>query len=134
MLTAQTEIRVRYAETDAMGVVYHANYLTWFEMARVELLDDLGVTYKSLEDEGYILPVLDAQLNYRAPAKFDDRLLVRAIISEKPRMKIAIAYEVLREDHIICTGKTVHAFLQKDMSPTRPPKHFSKAVEKHFIS
>lgn len=132
MITAETQIRVRYAETDAMGVVYHANYLAWFEMARIEMLDKMGIPYKSLEEEGYLLPVLDAQLAYKSPARFDDRLTIEAKITEPPRMKIAIEYAVRRDDTLLCTGKTVHAFLTKNLLPTRPPKRFVELAKGYF--
>ena len=74
MLSATTEIRVRYAETDKMGVVYHANYFVWFEAARIQLLDDLGLPYNDLEERGYLLPVLECGAKFLQPAHFDDRL------------------------------------------------------------
>ena len=80
MLYATTEIRVRYAETDKMGVVYHANYFVWFESVRIQLLDDLGLPYNDLEERGYFLPVLECRAKFLQPAHFDDRLTVTVAI------------------------------------------------------
>ena len=78
MITATTSIRVRFAETDAMGVVYHANYLPWCESARIALIASIGLSYRKMSDSGYHLPVVEAHLNYKHPAKFDDLVTVRA--------------------------------------------------------
>ena len=80
-----------------MGIVYHANYFTWFEIARIDLLDSVGCPYKALEKEGFLLPVLEINARYQAPAGFDDVLDVEATISEVPRVKIRIDYRVLRD-------------------------------------
>ena len=132
MITSQTDIRVRYAETDAMGFVYHGNYLPWFELSRVEMLDSLGYPYKQLESEGYLLPVLDVHIRYRRPARFDDRVTVKVIVKEKPIVKIHCEYEITRGDELLVTGATKHAFINPQGEPVRPPKALMTLMGKHF--
>ena len=98
MLSASVEVRVRYEETDKMGIVYHANYFTWFEIARIELLDVLGCPYLSLEEDGLYLPVLSCKADFRSPAHFDDRLRVVVKIEDSPLVRIRAGYEVFREE------------------------------------
>ncbi len=132
MITSQTDIRVRYAETDGMGFVYHANYLPWFELTRVEMLDTLGYPYKQLEAEGYLLPVLEVKMNYKRPAKFDDRVTVQVTVREKPIVKIHCEYEVRRGDELLVTGSTKHAFINPQGEPVRPPKALMALMAKCF--
>ena len=124
MIETCAEIRVRYAETDQMGVVYHANYLPWFESARIQMLDELGLTYKKLEEEGYMLPVLDCQLSYRKPARFDDRIKVYARVTEAPRARLKVSYEVYREETLLVTGSTTHTFINPEGRLIRPHPRF----------
>lgn len=128
MIISETEIRVRYAETDKMGFVYHGNYLTWFEVARVRLLDDLNCPYADLEEEGYFLPVLKADLRYRKPLTFDDRAMVRVFLRERPGLRIALDYEVVSREEVCTTGHTLHAFIDPKGKPKKPPTRFLEAV------
>ena len=96
MISASVEVRVRYAETDKMGIVYHANYLTWFEIARIELLDKIGCSYLSLENAGFFLPVLSCRVDFRKPAQFDDRLRIDARIDTASSVRMEAEYEVFR--------------------------------------
>jgi len=121
MISATVPIRVRYAETDGMGVAYHANYLAWFEVARTQLLEDLGVSYRRLEEDGYLLPVVEASLKYFAPSRYDDRLEVLARVAEPPRARIRIEYEVRRDGKLLVSGFTVHGFMNRDGMPLKPP-------------
>lgn len=132
MIETSSEVRVRYQETDAMGIVYHANYLTWFEIARVDMLDKLNVPYRELEAQGYLLPVLEASLKYKKPAKFDDRLTVSASIRELPSVRITVYYEVRRGNERLASGGTMHAFIGKDGYPVKPPDAFMEKVSEHF--
>lgn len=132
MIETSIEIRVRYQETDAMGAVYHANYLSWFDMARIEMLDILGVPYRNLEEKGYFLPVLEVSLKYKKPARFDDRLKIVASIREIPSVRIRVHYEVLRGNELIAMGNTMHAFVGKDGYPVKPPDAFMQKVSEHF--
>ncbi len=132
MLKTEAKIRVRFSETDAMGVVYHANYLPWFEVARTQLLAKLGMPYRELQDNGFLLPVLEVSVKYRVPAHFGDDIVVRAMMKEMPRVKIKIEYEVLRGDEVLTTGMTLHAFMNRDSQAIRPPKFFTETIEKAF--
>lgn len=132
MITSVLDVRVRYAETDQMGFVYHGNYFTWFEAARIQMLDDMGIPYKTIEAEGAFLPVLTAHADYRMPATFDDRLKIHTTITEKPRLRIRIDYRVTRADEELATGYTLHAFIDNEGRPTRPPKAFTVAVGRYF--
>ena len=134
MIESITKIRVRFGETDGMGIAYHGNYFHWFEVARIDLLDHIGVTYKSLEKEGYILPVLEAQAKYHRSAFFDDRLLITAQTQPFSRLKLSIHYQIKSSNTLICQGKTLHAFLDsKSHKPTKPPKRFLDALAKKGI-
>ena len=129
MLSASVEVRVRYGETDKMGIVYHANYLTWFEIARIELLDSIGCPYGSLEDAGFFLPVLSCRVDFRKPAHFDDRLRVVVRIASSSSVRIEAEYEVFREeDDLLATGETTHAFVSGEGKVVRPPSSFLERV------
>ena len=117
---------VRYGETDQMGVVHHSNYLRYFEVARLEWLSALGVSYTSMEKEGLIMPVIDVKVTYKTPALFDDSLTIYVFLSELPRVKIIFLYEIKNQkDEIVCTGETTLAFLNaKTRKPVRCPEEF----------
>jgi acyl-CoA thioester hydrolase len=124
MISTRAQITVRYAETDMMGIVYHANYLPWFEVARTQLLREQGFPYRQLETDGYRLPVLEVAAKYRRPALYDDTLTIVATIREKPLLRIRIDYEVFRGDELLATGQSAHAFCDLTGRPTRPPAAF----------
>jgi acyl-CoA thioester hydrolase len=107
---SETTIRVRYAETDQMGVVYHSNYLIWFEVGRVELCRHLGFEYKQMETEDSFLVVADAHCRYKRPARFDDLLVVRAWVAQSQRRTVRFEYEILDQKtrEVIATGHTTH--------------------------
>ncbi|TCS83580.1 acyl-CoA thioesterase [Tepidibacillus fermentans] len=116
-----TEIRVRYQETDQMGVVYHANYLVWFEVARTELVRALGVDYRKLEKMGLYLPVVDVSCQYKLSAKYDDEIIVRSRIAEYSSLRLTMEYEVIRKEDgkLLATGKTKHVWLDQEYRPVR---------------
>jgi len=124
MLSASVEVRVRYEETDKMGIVYHANYFTWFEIARIELLDAMGCPYRSLEEDSLFLPVLSCQADFHLPAHFDDRLRIVVRIEDFPMVRIKANYEVMRGEQVLATGETTHAFVTVDGKVVRPPETF----------
>ena len=124
MLSASAEVRVRYEETDKMGVVYHANYLTWFEVARVNLLDLIGCPYKSLEQEGFYLPVLSCKVDFLLPAHFDDKLEVVVKIEDFPGVRLRATYLVYRQKELLGKGETTHAFVSSAGKVVRPPSSF----------
>lgn len=121
------EYRVPYADTDQMGVVYYANYLVLFERARNELMRENGYTYKRIEDEGWMLPVVHAELNYKKPAKYDDLLEVTAWVSAQKGVRVEISCEVRRkgEEEILVSGFTRHCFVSTEtFRPIPPPEAF----------
>ena len=134
MIRNETSIRVRYIETDAMGFAHHANYLAWFEHSRIEFMDALNMPYKDMEANGYLLPVLGANLKYKKPAHFDDQLTVVCMAREKPRIRLTMEYEVYRDQTLIATGSTEHAFMNPEGQPIRPPQAFLELFEKHLKS
>jgi acyl-CoA thioester hydrolase len=120
----EARLRVIYGDTDQMGVVYYANYFRYFEFARSEFLRAKGGAYRQFESEGVFLPVVDAQCTYKASAKYDDLLLIRARISEVRRASLIFTYEIFRDEDalLLCTGTTVHACVGKDGRPIRMPE------------
>ena len=125
MIQSRAKVTVRYAETDMMGVVYHGSYLPWFEIGRTTLLKEMGLSYRQLEADGYRLPVLEVSAKYFRPALYDDELTIVTTMSEKPLLRIRLEYEVRRGEELLATGMTVHAFIDRDGKPVRPP---AKAV------
>ena len=106
--------RVRYAETDQMGVVYHGNYAQYFELGRVEWLRNMGITYKSMEDHGIMLPVISLHIDYKKSALYDDLLTVRTRLKSIPMVKIEFDYDLLNEaGELLATANTVLAFMDK---------------------
>jgi acyl-CoA thioester hydrolase len=121
MIRSRSAVTVRYAETDMMGVVYHANYLPWFEIGRTGLLKEIGISYRDLETAGYRLPVLELAAKYLRPARYDDLLEVITVLREKPLVRIRLEYEVKRGEELLATGSTVHAFIDREGGIVRPP-------------
>lgn len=132
VIVSRTQVTVRYAETDMMGVVYHGNYLPWFEIGRTTLLKEMGLPYRQLEDDGYRLPVLEVGAKYLRPAVYDDTLTIVTTLREKPLLRIRLEYEVRRGDELLATGFTVHAFIDREGKPVRPPAKAVKAFEAAF--
>ena len=126
-----TEVRVRYAETDQMGIVYYANYLVWFEIGRVELLRSLGLAYSQLEkDHQCILPVVEATCRYKSPALYDDQILIETRPSLLRRSVLKFAYRILRkgedggEPKLLAEGETVHVVCDDQLNKKPlPPEH-----------
>jgi acyl-CoA thioester hydrolase len=117
------ELRVRYPEVDRMGVAHHANHFIWFEIGRTELMRSRGVTYRSLEDEGILLPVIEASCAYHAPARYDDLLRVRTRIESATAVRIAFEYRIEHEadGRLLATGATRHASVDCGGRPRRLP-------------
>jgi acyl-CoA thioester hydrolase len=124
MIQSRVQVTVRYAETDMMGIVYHANYLPWFEVARTALLREQGFPYRQLETDGYRIPVLEVSAKFVRPALYDDTLTVVATMKEKPLLRIRLEYEVFRGEELLATGHSSHAFCDLHGRPTRPPAAF----------
>ena len=119
-----SRVRVRYAETDQMGVVYYANYLVWFEVARTDLLRESGWNYREMEGDGFSLPVIEARCAYLQSAKYDDELEVRTTGGMVSPVRMKFNYEVVRTaDHgVMAVGSTVHATLDRAGKPCRLPE------------
>jgi len=122
-LESTSRVRVRYAETDAMGVVYYANYLLWFEVGRTDLLRGAGWSYREMEADGYLLPVLEAHCEYRQPARYDDELDVKTTGTLVSPVRVKFVYDVVRsaDDVRLATGYTVHASIDRGGRPCRLP-------------
>ena len=114
MLSGETTIRVRYAETDRMGLLHHANYLIYFEQARTELLRDQGKTYKDVEDAGFFLVLTKFEVKYRSPAKYDDLLTIRTTVTRTTPIRIEHRYEVLCENRLIAEGSSTLACVDRE--------------------
>ena len=121
--SSATVVRVRYAETDKMGVVYYANYLVWFEVGRADLLRSLGWTYREMEHAGISLPVIEAHCLYQRPARYDDELEIRTTGRMLSAVRMEFSYEVRRvgDGLVAASGKTVHAALDSSGRPCRLP-------------
>jgi acyl-CoA thioester hydrolase len=123
-----SHVRVRYAETDQMGVVYYANYLVWFEVARTDWLRAAGLTYRELEAEGLFLPVIEARCEYRAPARYDDLLAVEATARLVSPARLAFDYAVTGPGGLVAGGLTVHALLDGRGRPVRVPPRIKDLI------
>jgi acyl-CoA thioester hydrolase len=134
MYVSQTQVRVRYGETDQMGYVYYGNYAMYFEVGRVEGLRQLGLSYKELEEMGVMLPVLENKSKYFSAALYDDLLKIVTTIREKPGVRIKFEYEIFNEKgNLIHQGETILAFVdKKNGRPCRPPKAFQDILEPFF--
>ena len=123
MPTSVTTLRVRYAETDQMGVVYYANYLVWFEVARADLLRSLGWTYREMEETGVMLPVIEAHCEYKRPARYDDEVAIETtgVILSPVRMEFQYRVTVRGQADVAAIGRTVHAATTPDGRPCRLP-------------
>jgi acyl-CoA thioester hydrolase len=130
MIAATFRVRVRYAETDQMGVVYYANYFIWFEVGRTELLRSLGGTYKDLEAEGIFLPVIDASCHYAQAGRYDDELEIQTHGVLLSPVRVQFDYTVVRLADCItlATGRTVHAALNQRGRPCRLPERVRTAL------
>ncbi|QDH77852.1 acyl-CoA thioesterase [Echinicola soli] len=134
MFTATSQIRVRYAETDQMGYVYYGNYAMYFEVARVESLRQVGFSYKDMEDQGVMMPVLENYSKYLKPGRYDELLTVKTTIKEMPGIKIRFDYEIFNEvNELIHKGHTLLTFLKKDdHRPCRPPADLVDLLKAYF--
>ncbi len=115
MFKSQKEVEVRYAETDQMGVVYHANYLIWMEIGRTQLISDLGFTYAGLEDKGYLSPVIDISVQYKTPMRYGQKGIITTWIESHDRLRTVYGYEITHEDGTLAaTGLSEHVLVKKE--------------------
>ena len=130
MLTGEIQVRVRYAETDRMGLLHHANYLVYFEQARTELLRDAGFSYKDLEDQGFLLVLTRVEVRYKLPARYDDLLTIRTFVERATFVRIDHRYEVRRGEELIAEGATTLACVDRDGRPQALPEFLRGKREK----
>lgn len=134
MYTHQTKVRVRYGETDQMGYMYYGNYAELYEVGRVEMLRSMGMTYKWMEEEGVMMPVLEMRCKYIKPALYDEELTINVILEKKPGVKIHFKYEFYNEaNDLIHEGETTLAFINmKNNRPCLPPAEFQNRIKEYF--
>lgn len=133
LIQHKSEIRVRYADTDQMKVVYHGKYLEYFELGRSDLIRSLGLPYSVLEKQGVLLPVIEAFVKYQKPARYDDLLFVQSSIDTLPKATLKIDYQLFRagESDVLADGYTIHSFLNASTNkPMRVPSQFLDILEK----
>lgn len=134
MYTAETQIRVRYAETDQMSYVYYGNYAMYFEVARVEAMRSVQFSYRQMEEEGVMMPVLESFVKYLKPGKYDELLTIKTKIPTMPGVRIRFEYAVYNEQsELITEGWTILTFIKKEThQPTRPPQNLLTLLKPFF--
>lgn len=134
MYSADIQLRVRYAETDRMGYVYYGHYAQYFEVARTELMRQLGFSYRQSEAEGILLPVIDYQIKYLKPAQYDDLLIIRTCLPKMPRLKICFQYQVFNADELLLAkAETTLVFVDaKNRKPRLAPQKLIALIEPYF--
>ncbi|HEY0263296.1 MAG TPA: thioesterase family protein [Granulicella sp.] len=133
----RARVRVRYAETDQMGVVYHANYLVWFEVGRVEFMRQMGFSYKQMESEDdCMIAVVEATARYRAPARYDDEITIETRLTASRSAVVRFQYRVVRESDatLLCEGETVHVVVDRSMKKARLPAKYAERFAEYLIS
>ena len=127
-----TDIRIRYADTDKMGVVYNGNYFTFFEIGRTELMRSFGLPYIKVEENGYLLPLIEAKARYINPAYYDDILSINVKLALERKPTLKFEYNILRGNTTIAKGHTEHIFLKADtMKQVRPPRIFMELINNY---
>jgi len=130
MITGETQIRVRYGDTDKMGIVYYANYLVYFEVGRTEFIRRYYKPYSGIEKEGYILPALKARLEYKNAATYDDLLTVKTTLVKFNKIRLYFEYEIYRQDGVlVCMGSTEHCFTDYSGRPKRMTEEMWGALQ-----
>ncbi len=135
MLVNETKIRVYYEDTDQMGVVYYGKYLRYYEIGRTEMIRNLGISYKQIEDSGILLPARSVKINYIKPAHYDDLLTIRTIVDQIPKVKFLIKGEIYNQNNeLLNEGEVVLVFFNgKTNRPCKAPEVFINTLKKHFI-
>jgi acyl-CoA thioester hydrolase len=134
MLYNETKIRVRYGETDRMGYLHHGTYALYFESGRTELLRQLGITYKQMEDDGVLLPLSNLTIHFLLPAYYDDELVVKTILKKLPSVRLEFEYDIRNvNDNIICKASTTLVFVSaQTRKPIRMPDYFYQIIKPYF--
>ena len=133
MISTETKIRVRYADTDQMKMIYHSKYFEYFEQGRSDLLREIGLPYPQIEAMGYHLPVVEAHAKFLKSGKYDELLTVKTMVSDLPQARITIEYAIINEetDELLVAGYTVHGFINaRTGKPTRTPVEFLEKMKK----
>jgi acyl-CoA thioester hydrolase len=130
-VVCESRLRVRYAETDQMGIVYHANHFVWFEIGRVELLRQLGFSYRDMEaNDGCFIAVVDARCRYKSPARYDDEIIVRTQLKNVRESLVHFGYQLLRVDGaLLAEGETTHVVTNSEMKMTPLPGKYLEAFK-----
>jgi acyl-CoA thioester hydrolase len=137
MISTETKIRVRYADTDQMKMVYYAKYFEYFEQGRSDLFREIGLPYPVIEAKGYYLPVIEAHTKYFKPARYDELLTVKTMVKEMPQARIRIEYEMRKDENrdLLVEGYTVHSFVNASTGkPARAPDIFLEAISNRMES
>ena len=135
MFIYESKVKVRYVETDQMGVVHHSNYAQYYELARTECFEACsGMSYQTMEDEGVMLPILEMQSKFLKPAHYNQTLTIKSIVKELPAVRLTVDYEIYNEaEQLINIGKTVLVFVNRQTRrPCQPPENFMKQVRQYF--
>lgn len=133
MYRTTTSFRVRYGETDQMGVVYYGNYAQFFEVGRVEAMRNLGLSYRKMEEDGVMLPVIHLEVNYKGSALYDDEITVETTINDIPQAKISFEHRIFRGEELLTTGRVDLVFMDKNRwRPIKAPDYFVTELAKHF--
>ena len=134
MFVSETKIRVRYGETDQMGIVYYGNYALFYEVGRVEAMRQLDTSYREMEAKGFVMPILSMNCKYIRPAKYDDLLTIKTTITEMPKTRITFKYEIFNEDgSLLNIGETILVFVDKNtFRPCKAPVWFTDILKTKF--
>jgi acyl-CoA thioester hydrolase len=134
MLTSEVEIRVRYGEVDRMGYLHHGNYALYLEIGRTELIRELGLSYRVMEDQGVLLPVRDLTINYKQPALYDDVVRVKTTLSERPAVKVLFDYTMHNQKgELLCDARTTLVFVNAaTRKPMKAPDFFNELMNNYF--
>lgn len=135
MISTETKIRVRYADTDQMKMVYHTKYFEYFEQGRSDLLREIGLPYPEIEKMGYYLPVVEAHAKFLKAGRYDELLTVKTMLTEIPQVRVNIEYAIVtgESQELLVAGYTVHGYVDaSNGKPIRPPKLFLDMINKHF--
>lgn len=132
MYISESKLKVRYVETDQMGIVHHSNYYPWFEVGRGDFILESGMTYRQMEEEGVLLPLVESYCKYNEGAKYEDDILIKTFIEEISPVKVIFNYDVIRErdGKLLAKGKTVHAFVSKEFKIVNLKKKYPDIWER----
>lgn len=134
IITREIELRVRYKDTDTMGIVHHANFITFYEVARTEMMRAFGRTYREMEDSGVMMPILGVDIEYFSPAYYDDVLTIKVMVPELPKVRMTFDHEIYNEEGTLLNkGRVVTAFVNGDTRrATRAPRWFVELLEENM--